>query len=106
LTTNNIFNYFIFFYFILFYFIYIILNTIYKFLKFTLLASDSVIDESLSNILKLGRLDIPNLEAYYKHIINMFEIRKLHQQVINFTKYAVGLYSDKRILTVEVYNFD
>jgi len=56
--------------------------------------------------LKLGRLDIPNLEAYYKHIINMFEIRKLHQQVINFTKYAVGLYSDKRILTVEVYNFD
>ncbi|ORX51011.1 hypothetical protein BCR36DRAFT_325982 [Piromyces finnis] len=61
--------------------------------------SETIIDESLSNILKLSRLEISNLETYYKHIINMFEIRKLHQQVINFTNYAIGLYSDKQNLT-------
>ncbi|ORX76634.1 hypothetical protein BCR32DRAFT_271159 [Anaeromyces robustus] len=64
---------------------------------------ESIVDESLSNIMKLSRLDITNLETYYKHIINIFEVRKLHQQVVNFTKYASGLYSDKRILTVKIY---
>jgi len=52
--------------------------------------------------MKLSHLDITNLKTYYKHIINMFEIRKLHQQIINFSKYAIELYMDKRILTVEV----
>eukprot|EP00833_Pecoramyces_ruminatium_P010237 jgi/Orpsp1_1/1184269/evm.model.c7180000088814.1 len=64
-------------------------------------ANDTIIDESLLNIMKLSCLEVSNLEAYYKHIINMFEVRKLHQQVINFSKYAIELYNDKRIFTIE-----
>ena len=52
--------------------------------------------------MKLSRLDVTNLEQYYKHIINIFEVKKLHQQIVNFTKYAIELYMDKRILTIEV----
>jgi hypothetical protein len=64
-------------------------------------ANNFIVDESLLNIMKLSRLDVTNLEQYYKHIINIFEVKKLHQQIVNFTKYAIELYMDKRILTIE-----